>query len=199
MLQMLSIRGFDVADRLQYATTHSCPEEGEPTVDPPPGYRECGPWVYVESLGERNTRWVRPLVEDREARERAERGERFEGGVVEARSVARALAAGRLAVIDLPDGAVVYTPGPMDPDVHVKLTVVVDRRDGAYVFVVPRGAYHPHRDGWTAQNSTPSTMRATLRHAYSAALSRLSRATKPDALQRRAAIAALLAGLCEPR
>ena len=72
MLQMLSIRGFDVADRLQYATTRSCPEDGEPTVDPPSGYRECGPWMYIESLGESHTRWVRPLVEDREAIERGE-------------------------------------------------------------------------------------------------------------------------------
>src|SRR3990167_588125 len=89
MLQMLSIRGFDVADRLQYATTRSCPEDGEPTVDPPSGYRECGPWMYIESLGESHTRWVRPLVEDREAIERAKRGERFEATLIEARSLAR--------------------------------------------------------------------------------------------------------------
>ena len=199
MLQILAIRGFDVADRLQYASLDCDPEDGKPTVDPPSGYRSCGPWVYIESLGESHTRWVRPLVEDREAIERAKMGERFEAALVEARSLARALAAGTLGVLDIPDGAVVHTAGAVDPDVHVKLAVIEDRRDGAYVLVVPRGAYHPHSDGWTAQNSTPSTMRATLRHAYSAALSRLSMAAKPDALQRRTAIAELLAGLGEPR
>jgi len=87
------VLGFDVADRLQYATTTRTPEEGEPNVGPPPGYRRSGPWVYIESLGERHTRWVCPLIEDLEALERAEKDAARAALLTRARDYARELVA----------------------------------------------------------------------------------------------------------
>ena len=72
MMLHLQLRGFDVADKLQYASTTLPPEKTEPTDAPPAGYSSAGPWVFLGRDGGMPL-WFRPLVEDTEALEAARR------------------------------------------------------------------------------------------------------------------------------